>query len=153
MAGNVNWVADWIKSLDWRIMMPSLNVVSTDAIPETVHAQDCPMLAPQPGNFVSDVTYERLSGRHIDGRRAKLSYTLTYVYYHAPVAEGVSLFEGYRAALDAWSEIVTMLVENEDPTGAYDIRPTGTPAFGPVTDGAGNVFHGFRLALAVIEFS
>lgn len=152
MAGNINFVADWLKGLNWHAVMPALNVVSTDNIPETVHAQDCPMLAPQPANFVSNVIYERLSGRHVDGRRAKLSYTLNYVYYHAPVAEGVSLFEGYRTALDAWSDIVTMFMENEDPTGAYDILPVGTPVFGPVTDGAGNVFHGFRMALSVIEF-
>jgi hypothetical protein len=99
------------------------------------------------------VVMTRLSGRVGTARSYQLQYTLSYRLYYSPVAEGVSLFSGYHDMIDKWSTVLTTILANDTPTGAYDIRPTGTPIFGPIQDQTGNVFHGCQFDLLVTEFN
>jgi hypothetical protein len=149
MAFGYNSVADWIAGLS----IAGVTVRSTNAIPEAVQPMRAPMLAPDPVNFVSDVTVERLSGRVLTARAYSVEYVLSYILYYAPVAEGVSLFTGYRGMLTAVAAIQAAIMANETPTGAYDIRPYGTPTVGPVQDETGVTYHGARLSFWVQEFN
>lgn len=149
MAFAYNAVADWIAGLT----VTGLTIRSTDALPEAVQPMQAPLLAPDPVGFVSEISVARLSGRVLTARAYSVEYVLSYILYYAPVAAGVSLFTGYRGMLTTLSAIHAAIMANETPTGAYDIRPYGTPSVGPVQDESGNVYHGARLAFLVNEFN
>ena len=149
--GNISTVATWIAGLT----ITGVTIKDLSGIPEVIYPQDCPLLVPDVNApYLQDVQYERLSFRTAAaGRANRLDYSLNYVYYHAPVLEGVDLFEHYEALADAWSAIMTVIVADETPSGAYDIRPAGTPYFGLVRATDETPFHGCRFQLNVIEFS
>lgn len=149
MAFAYNAVADWIAGLT----ITGVTVKSTNAIPESVQPMQAPLLAPDPVGFVGEMAVTRLSGRVGTARAYQVEYVLTYILYYAPVAAGVSLFTGYRGMLDKLSAIDVAIMANETPSGAYDIRPYGTPAVGPVQDETGTVYHGARIAFLVQEFN
>lgn len=149
MAFGYNALADWVAGLT----IAGVTVRSTTSIPEAVHPQQCPLLAPDPVGFIADLSVERLSGRVSTARAYSVSYVAAWNLYAAPVAEGVSLFSGYRALLTSIAAIHAAVMASETPTGAYDIRPYGTPFVGPMRDETGVVYHGARLLFLVTEFN
>lgn len=149
MAANVTTVATWIAGLS----VDGLAIRDLSNIPEEVFPHQCPLLTPEPAQFVSNVVHTRISFRVGVARSYSLTYTLCYKLFYAPVAEGISLFSNYRGMVDKWSAVLTEIIENETPSGAYDIRPTGNPVFGPIADQTGNVYHGCQFDLLVTEFN
>jgi hypothetical protein len=149
MAFGYNALADWVAGLS----ITGVTVRSTSNIPEAVLPQQCPLLAPDPVGFVSDMSVERLTGRIGTARAYSVSYVATWILYAAPVAEGISLFTGYRALLTSLAAVHAAIMANETPTGAYDIRPYGTPSVGPMRDETGAGFHGARIQFLVNEFN
>jgi hypothetical protein len=150
MAGNLSKVAEWFASLVIFTGERNVDIRDLSGIPELVEPQDCPLLSPNPTGFCSAVEFVRLTMRP---RKHQLTYTLSYILYYAPVTDGVSLFDAYEGLADAWSDTITVILDNETPSGAYDIRPAGVPQFGPVSDPSGALFHGCRFDLRVTEFN
>lgn len=149
MAASIGTVTAWIAGLTFT----GIGVRDITAIPEVVHPQQCPLLAPDPAGFVSGVSHARLSLRVNTARSYSLTYTLHYVLFFGTAGEGVSLYSRYAGMAAAWGVVVTTILASETPNGAYDIRPTGTPTFGPVRDDTGTVFHGCKFDLLVTEFN
>lgn len=153
MAGNLRQVAEWLSYLTPMSQEKSITIRDLAGIPEVVEPQACPLVSPDPDGFCSDVTFERLTFRAgVAGRKYKLDYLLHYLLFAAPATDGLTLFDTYADLANAWSAVITEIIENETPDGAYDVRPDGTPAFGPVLDPSGQLFHGARFTLRVTEF-
>jgi hypothetical protein len=152
MAMDLNRIAEWFASL--AIFTGGKNVTIRDltGIPETVEPQDCPLLVPDAEMYCTDLEFERLSFRTSAGRRYRLGYTLHYVLYSSPVADGISLFATFSDLAQAFEDTITVLIDSEAIDGAHDIRPMSAPAFGPVVDPTGQLFHGCKFDLRVTEF-
>jgi len=116
-----------------------------------INQQDCPLLTPRPDNFVTefDVTRDTFGA---DAALKTVSYVLNYVFYYAPVAQGMGLFEKYDEMVTAAAVILNHLATNTNLSGSTDILPTGIPAFGAMTDAGGTLFHGCQIALKVSAY-
>ena len=147
---NINAVATWLTTLS----VPGLTIRDAHNIPEAVQPQDVPLLAPATDEpFMTGITLKRISFKDsTNGRRFQCDYQLHYTLFGFAANEGVTLFEKYADMLDLYSAAITVFAANDTPTNAWDIRPTGTPHFGLITDIAGTPYHGARLILSVTEF-
>jgi hypothetical protein len=125
-----------------------VNVRDAGKIPESVNPQDCPLLAPRPDNFVTNLSVEEESFGGPAAARKSCRYTLNYNFYFAPVAEGHSLFEGY-AAMVTKAAAVLLALATTILSAAHEHQVSGIPQFGPVVDAAGTLFHGCVISVNV----
>lgn len=129
----------------------TLTIKDISGIQMKVNQQDCPLLMPRPDNFVTDfsVTRDTLGA---DAALKTARYMLNYIFYFAPVTQGVGLFEKYDEMVTAAAVILNHLATNTNLSGSTDILPASVPSFGAQADAAGTLFHGCEIALAVSQF-
>ena len=148
---NLNPVATWISNLS----IAGMGIRDLHNIPEVIQPQDCPIMCPDmsPPAFMDSFTLKRLTMKDsVNGRRFEVHYNLHYMMFYANAQEDISWLQKFGDLADMFSQAVTVMAVNETPDGAWDIRPTGAPHFGFVSDSAGTAFYGVRFTLAVTEF-
>ena len=116
-----------------------------------VNQQDCPLLMPRPDNFVTDFSVMR-DTMGADAALKTAAYTLNYIFYYSPIAQGVGIFEKYDEMVTAAAVILNHLATNTALSGSTDILPASVPAFGAMPDATGTLFHGCEIALRVMQY-
>ena len=116
-----------------------------------VNQQDCPLLMPRPDSFVTNFSVTR-DTFGADAALKTATYTLNYIFYFAPIGQGVGVFEKYDEMITAAAIILNHLATNTNLTGSTDILPESVPAFGAMSDATGTLFHGCEIALKVQQF-
>ena len=129
----------------------TVGIKDISAVPEAVNQQDCPMLAPRPQGFVTDFGVTR-DAFGADAAPKTVAYTLHYVFFYAPVMQGVGLLEKYDEMVTAAAVVLNHLATNTALSGTTDILPGNIPVFGPVADVTGQQFHGCEIEMRVIQF-
>lgn len=129
-----------------------VTIKDVDEIVDSVTDRACPIIQPIPNGFVTDFSVERDSQGPGSTALQTVMYTLNYRLMFAPVGTG-------RGLLGVWADMLVKarlfldaIIANDDLAGTVDIRPVGALNFGPVSDPAGNQFHGCDFALRVQEF-
>ena len=134
------------------LVVSGVTIKDVDEIPEEVLVRHCPVMFPDPDTPVSGLRVEPQStGAGTDGYNDVL-YTLNYVYLHTPVGEGRYIAGNVSGMVAKCVLILNALIANDALTGAVDLEPKVSGAFGVMADAAGNQFWGFRLAIDVLEF-
>ena len=149
-------VTNSIAALSITITKPdgtsgTLTIRDIDELTEAINQEQCPILSPQPANFVTDVVITR-DTFGADAALKTVKYTLHYIFYYAPVAQGATMFEKYDNMITAAAIILNHLAINTNLTGATDILPQAIPVFGPVADGTGALFHGCVISMRVMQY-
>jgi hypothetical protein len=147
MALNIVAIAHSIASLS----ISGVTVHDIHDIPTTLTERDCPAFFPNPDGFVTGLQVTRDSMGLANTARKTVTYTLHYVYCHAPIGEGRGLFDIYSAFVTNAFAIIDAIIANDALSGALDMTVTDAANFGPVNDPAGNVFHGCEFALDIME--
>jgi hypothetical protein len=127
-------------------------VKDTDKIPAQGVELICPILFPDPGGWLSDVSEVRETMGVGGTGQFDLNYTLNYIYLHSPAGGNISDFDNYNAMIANIGRICTVVANNDTMGGVDDvtIQSVSTPGFIEAPDGV--VFHGCRIALKVLEF-
>src|SRR3990167_3616665 len=115
------------------ISISGVTVKDISAIPEAVNEQDCPLLAPRPDNYVSNL---RVAEDTFGGPVAALKscyYTLNYTFYYSPVAAGAGLFEKYDDMVTKAAAVLLALAATIIG-GTVEHTVSGISVFGPVAD-------------------
>ena len=123
-----------------------------DEIPEEVLARECPVIFPRPDGFISSFAVERDSFGGGSTAKMTATYVLTYRFLQAPVASGRGLFEVYNKMVINAFAFLDAVIAVDVMSGLIDIQVNNTLNFGPVSDPAGNIFHGCDIELQVMEF-
>lgn len=123
-----------------------------DEIPEAVTPTMCPVLYPEPVGFISNFEYTRQSQGGGAVALADVTYNLTYTFLYAPVGSGRGLFDVYDDMVAKVGLILDAFIIADAATGAVDLTPDTPLNLGPVSDPAGNVFHGCQFVLNITEF-
>ena len=108
------------------------------------------VLSPRPDGFISGMQLTIDSTGTGATRKATLKYTLNYRYYHCAI--GNLDFASYSACVDKLITIINAILTNDTVTGCVDLELAGVTDIGPVSDPAGNSFHGADIALNITEF-
>ena len=150
MTATLNWstVTNSIAALS----ISGVTVKDIDEITDSMSMQTA-ILSPRPDGFISDITITRDSFGTGGAEKMTAIYTLTYRYYHAPIAGGLGgLFSTYSGMITNIDAICEAILNNDAITGCVDILLAGISELGPVEDPSGNIYHGCDLSFQVTEF-
>ena len=121
-------------------------------MPDSINERDCPILIPEPVNYVTDFSIARDSTGADSWALKTAIYTLNYTFCYMPVGSARSELSRYDDFIRKTYAIVDQVLLNSTITGLVDIEPVGLIEFGPVPDPAGNLFLGCRLQFKCIHF-
>ena len=140
-------VADSIAALS----VSGVTIKDIDGIPEEVHQRNCPLMFPDPDDFVTSLTVEAMSSGAGTSGKNDVKYTLNYIFLYVPVGSGRYLADNIVGLVNKTVLILNELIANDAVTGSVDIDPK-PGKFGLVEDPTGNQFEGVRIAIDVHEF-
>lgn len=147
MALSATTIATAIAALS----VTGVTVKDLTAIPEEVFGRDCPLVFPDPSEFMSDLKVTRESFGAASGAFKVVRYNLNYIYMHNEVGEERGLFKVYQDAVSKLTAFIDAVIADDVIGGAIDNLP-GTLAMGVVTDPTGKQFIGAKLAIGIQEF-
>lgn len=146
MSLQINTICESISDLN----IAGVKIRGLDEIPEAVEQRQ-PTIFPKPDGFVTDFTVERNSFGGASEKET-VHYTLNYRLCHTPLGSERGLFVSYPAMVECAFAFLDAIIGLGVLTGAVDILPADAVNFGPVSDPAGNMFHGCDIQLRVMEF-
>jgi len=147
MALEIAQICTSIAGLD----VAGVTIADLDQIPEQVTSRK-PMIFPRPDGFVSNFIMERNSFGGGSTAKMTVTYTLNYRLCYAPIGEGRGVFDIYPNMVEKAFLFLDAVLAIDTLTGLEDITPGDVIDFGPVTDPAGNLFHGCDILINIMEF-
>jgi hypothetical protein len=129
-----------------------VTIKDVTAIPSTVNIRDCPIMFPEPLNFVSNILVTTDTYGYGGSAKKTLEYDLIYTFCYAPVDSGRGLFDIYSGMADKAATLLIALFSFDtlgDPPIVIDSKVNGIENFGPVYDPAGNEFYGCHIILHI----
>ena len=143
MALSITTVTNSIAALS----VTGVTIKDIDEIPTSVDAYDCPILYPEPVDFVTNLTVTAASFQG----KYDVEYDLTYTFLYAQIGEGGGLFDHYSGFVAKVCLILDRILLSLNITGSVTLEWNGAVNFGPVYDPVMNVFHGCNIVLHVLE--
>lgn len=140
-------VADNIAGL----AMTPVTVKDIDQIPDNAELL-CPILFPQPSNFVSDILATHESFGSNGTPKINMNYTLNYVFLHAKTG-GVGQYEAYAGLIANLEIILESILSNDALASAIDNMPSSIQGIGIVEDPTGNQYWGALLSFRILEYT
>ena len=131
------------------LSIPGVTIKDVDELSDAI-GEDFAVLAPMPAGFITNVLVSR---DEVTGQKLRLSYTLTYRYYHCKIAGGLGgLFSTFSKLVDNAAAILLAFCNDATLAGALDNEAPTFSTFGPVSDPAGIGYHGFDITLNIMQF-
>lgn len=144
----VSTVADSISKLS----VTGVTIKDLNEIPTEVLKRDCPTVYPKPDGFLSNFEPESVSMSSGTSVQLNVTYTLTYRFLHSPLGSDRGLFGVYQDMVNKTTAFLDKIIISDTITGLVDLQIADVSEFGPVSDPAGNMFHGCDISLDVLEF-
>ena len=144
----ISTVADSIAGLT----ISGVTIKDIDQIPDSA-SMLCPLLIPQPANFVTDISVSFETFGSNGGAKINTNYTLNYVFLFCEVGSGLGAFAAFSGLMTKLSAILVAINSNDTITGAVDMKINSIGNIGVITDPAGNEFWGLEFSLRVLEYS
>jgi len=134
------------------LSVTGLTIKDIDEIPYSVTDRQCPILYPEPLNFISDITVERATTGTAGSGYFDVFYTLRYAFLYQQAGAGRGTLTLYSSMVQLFEDLVDKMIISDNITGCVDIQVAGSVTFGPIPDPAGNMFIGAELLFRVHEF-
>ena len=122
-----------------------------DEISNEVFSRDCPLVMPAPTWFSMD-ELERISLGTGTSMEKDFRYSLQYRLFYKEAGQERNLGDVMPQLAAAVMAFFDGVLLNDTITGAVDLQPVGSPAFGVVEDPTGKMFWGADIELGVLEF-
>lgn len=142
-----------------QLEISGVRVRDMDQIPYTINSRDCPMLLPEPLNFIQSIELTTDSFGTPDIAKMTIKYQLNYTFCFCPAGldRGKEL-EQYGNMVKKVFAILDVFILNQNMTSgtdfdeAVDVAPVGITEFGPVSAPDGGQFLGCKFQFMVTEF-
>lgn len=111
-----------------------------------------PILTPRPDGYISNF---RLGDRTFGTAGSELwtvMYDLTYRYMHCPIGQRLD-FGILSALITNLAAISAAIMNNDTLNGAADVTLGTISRIGPVTDPAGNQYHGCDFVIHITQYT
>ena len=130
------------------LSVTGVTIKDIDEIPSRVDAYDCPILYPEPVDFITNftVTDASFQGQY------DVEYDMNYAFLYAQVGEGSELLSHYSGFVEKVCLIVDRVLASVNITGCVEFTWNGVANFVSLPDPAGNIFHGCRVIFHAKEF-
>jgi len=134
------------------LSVSGLTIKDVDEIPQAVNNRDCPLLVPNPDNYVSGFYVVSDSFGIGSGHKWTAQYTLNYILLYAAVGAGrTTVMEKYSGMVSTAFAFFDALFAANSLSGSVDFEPGMIDGFGMV-DMASVSFHSCNVSLKVKEF-
>ena len=134
------------------LSVSGVTIKDVDEIPSRVDVSDCPILYPEPLNFVTNIVVTPMAFGHEGSGPFDVEYDLTYAFLQTEVGAGGELLDHYKTMVDNVCLIIDRIIISDAVTGAIELSMNGSANFVAIPDPAGNLFHGCHLVFHVKEF-
>ena len=134
------------------LSISGVTIKDVDEIPDTVNNL-CPVLMPQPNNFVTDIQVVRQSFGSNGTQKLDCNYTLNYLFLYAEVGSGIGAFAPYSGLLTLLTTTLNVILNNDSVTGLVDMSLAGVSNVGVVTDPSDREYWGVQIALRCLEYA
>jgi hypothetical protein len=134
------------------LSISGVQIKDIDKIPDSGLEMLTPILFPDPANWISGINVLRETMGISGTGKYDLTYSLNYIYLHAPAGGNVSDYGNFSAMITKLGLICTELANN-DTLGSVDdltIESVSEPGYIEAPDGG--IFHGCRITLRVLKF-
>ena len=134
------------------LTVTGLTIKDVDEIKQSLSHRDCPMLLPDPADFVSGFEVIRESFGAGTDCKYTATYTLNYILLYAQVGSGRNtVLEKYSGMVSMAFAFYDAVLSSTSLTGAVDFEP-GTINRFDIINWGGVDFHSCGVSLAVKEF-
>ena len=140
-------ICESIASLNYS----GVKVLDLSEMPEGVLPRDCPVLFPEPVNFVTGLTAAGRSFQRGLGSKWELHYQLHYKFCYCPVSADRGLNVYADMVTKAMGIVNVILKATVDVSGATSLKLADALNFGAVTDPSGAQFLGCEIVLDVLD--
>jgi len=144
----IETIATNISDID----IDGVEVRDLDSIPDSFTSRDCPVLCPEPINFVTDFVVERNSYGTPSQSKKTARYTLNYTFLYMPVGATRFGLDRYGDMVAKAFAILDAIIATDDLGSTVEFMPQDTLNFGVVLDATGNSFQGCRILVRIMEF-
>jgi len=134
------------------ISVSGVTIKDLDEIPNQVDPSACPILYPEPVNFITNLAVTPMSYGTAGSGYFDVDYDMTYAFLYAKVRSGGALLDHYAGFVDKVCLILDAILLNDNVTGCVDLSFQGSANFVAIPDPAGNIFHGCHLIFHAKEF-
>lgn len=133
------------------ISVTGLTIKDIDEIPQGLLNRDCPVLIPNPENYVSNFSVQVDSFGTGSQRKMTITYQLNYMLLYSEVGVGrTTTLETYSGMLTKACSFLDAFYALDDLTGAVDFDAyLGDPAIREISQ---KNFHSIDIRLVVKEF-
>ena len=132
-----------------KLSVTGLTIKDIDEIPQNVMDRDCPMLVPNPDNFILAFNAKDDS---LDKTRWTVTYTLNYLLLYAIVGSGrTTTMEKFSGMVSKAFAFIDAIAAASTLTGSVDWSPGAVDSFDIVTIGE-NSYHSCRVTIEITEF-
>lgn len=131
------------------LTITGLTIKDIDEIPQGVMDRDCPMLIPDPDNFITAFNAQPDT---LDKTKWTVAYTLNYLLLYAGLGSGrTTVMEKFSGMVSKATAFIDAVAAAMTLTGSVDWSPGNIDSFDIVTIGQ-NSFHSCRVNIEITEF-
>lgn len=134
------------------LSITGVTIKDSDEIPEAVLERQCPILYPEPVNFIRNLVVDPMSFGTAGSGYFDVDYDMAYTFLYKPVGTSRALLSTYPDMLTLAMTIVDKIIISDVVTGAVTLTFNGFENFGLALDPAGNSFIGTGMTFHVKEF-
>jgi len=131
------------------LSVSGLTIKDIDEIPQGLSDRDCPILTPDPDNFITGF---KAKADSLDKTRWTVTYTLNYILLYAAVGSGrTTVMEKFSGMVSKAFAFIDAVAAALTLTGSVDWEPGVVDKFDIVTIGE-NSFHSCHVSIEITEF-
>jgi hypothetical protein len=132
------------------LTIAGVTIKDMDEIPNAVTDGMCPILYPEPVNFVTEMEITRMA-QIVSATPWNVEYNLTYILLYAPAGSGRGLDLISPTLAKAFVIIDAIMAQVAGISGAVTMYFNGMSQPGPVSDPSGTQFFGCQFTVRVLE--
>ena len=130
------------------LSISGLTIKDIDEIPQVLVGRDCPLLTPNPDNFV---TAFNAVPDTLDKSKWTVSYTLNYLLLYAAIGSGrTTVMEKFSGMVSKAFAFIDAVAAAVTLAGSVDWSPGTIDSFDVMTIGE-NSFHSCRVSIEIVE--
>lgn len=111
-----------------------------------------PVFTPRPDGYISNLALSERTFGTAGAEQWTVKYDLNYRYLHVPIGARLD-FAVMSALITNVAAIGAAIMNNDTLNGAADATFGTIARVGPVTDPAGNVYHGCDIVIHVTQYT
>jgi len=134
-----------------QLTFTGINTRDIDAVPEDVESL-CPLFCPRLDKFLTNPRFTRQSFGAANEARMDWDYDLTWLYYHAPLADNIDWLSFYGEMFTGLAVIAAKFFSTNPVTGAVEMILQDIPDIAVLKDVVGKEYHGVEITIHIKEF-